>query len=78
MSTKICASCEEKIISFHLFILDCNKVQDTLRKLAEPNSAPLEPIKTEHYDLFYQEPEVKTEVSFYVVYRLAIYLLALS
>ncbi|KAI5640560.1 zinc-finger associated domain (zf-AD) domain-containing protein [Phthorimaea operculella] len=33
MPTKVCLDCEERMVSFQLFILECYKVQDTLRKL---------------------------------------------
>lgn len=33
LSTKICLNCEEKMVSFQLFVLECYKTQDSLRKL---------------------------------------------
>ncbi|KAJ2947869.1 hypothetical protein O0L34_g9659 [Tuta absoluta] len=48
MPTKVCLDCEERMVSFQLFILECYKVQDSLRKLCLDNN-----IKTEnaHIDL---------------------------
>ncbi|XP_049881451.1 oocyte zinc finger protein XlCOF6-like [Pectinophora gossypiella] len=33
MPTNVCLDCEEKMVSFQLFILECYKIQDSLRKL---------------------------------------------
>lgn len=35
MPTKICLNCEEKLVSFQLFILECYKVQENLKKIYE-------------------------------------------
>lgn len=31
LPTKVCINCEEKVVSFQLFVLECFKVQETLR-----------------------------------------------
>lgn len=33
LPTKICLNCEEKMVSFQLFILECFKAQETLKNL---------------------------------------------
>lgn len=40
MPTKICLDCEEKIISFQLFVVDCYKVQDALKDMYQKNFDP--------------------------------------
>ncbi|KAJ8736375.1 hypothetical protein PYW08_007031 [Mythimna loreyi] len=37
LPTKICLNCEEKMVSFQLFVLECYKAQDTLKKLYDEN-----------------------------------------
>lgn len=46
LPTKICLNCEEKMVSFQLFVLECCKTQESLKKLyIDSTGAP--PIKLE-------------------------------
>lgn len=33
LPTKVCLNCEEKMVSFQLFVLECYKVQEKLRRM---------------------------------------------
>ncbi|VVC87510.1 unnamed protein product [Leptidea sinapis] len=37
LPTKVCIHCEEKLVSFQLFILECNKVQETFQSMCLTN-----------------------------------------
>ncbi|KAM3967485.1 LOW QUALITY PROTEIN: uncharacterized protein ACR2FA_010062 [Aphomia sociella] len=58
LPTKICLNCEEKIVSFQLFILECYRVQDSLKKMYLDNYD----IKLEDESLLYSNPVIKSEV----------------
>ncbi|XP_059051047.1 zinc finger protein 626-like [Achroia grisella] len=58
LPTKICLNCEEKIVSFQLFILECYKAQDTLKSIYLDNFN----IKHEDESLLYNSSVIKSEV----------------
>ncbi|XP_047023687.1 zinc finger protein 391-like [Helicoverpa zea] len=66
LPTKICLNCEEKMVSFQLFILECYKTQDTLQKMFDDHDS--HDIKVEQtqaameYDVSIKS-EVKDEMS---------------
>ncbi|XP_026319861.1 zinc finger protein 660-like isoform X2 [Hyposmocoma kahamanoa] len=67
MPTKVCIDCEERIVSFQLYILECYKVQDALRKMCIDTCDNF--IKTETEIQFNlpcikaEEPQVKDELT---------------
>ncbi|CAH0592439.1 unnamed protein product [Chrysodeixis includens] len=68
MPTKICLNCEEKLVSFQLYILECYKVQETLKKMYEDNTnsftADIKMENTKYTDFGVPiKSEVKDEVS---------------
>ncbi|CAB3239980.1 unnamed protein product [Arctia plantaginis] len=65
LPTRICLDCEEKMVSFQLFVLECYKVQETLKKMYEDSFDSLG-IKLEKMPIDYGVPiksEVKDEVT---------------
>ncbi|XP_073957698.1 uncharacterized protein [Choristoneura fumiferana] len=66
LPTKICLNCEEKMVSFQLFVLECYKVQDDFRKQMDKVGLQIEPdfaIKLENSNAYYGTlPLIKSEV----------------
>lgn len=67
LPTRVCIICEEKIVSFQLFILECFKVQETLRQMCLETCEKY-PIKLEHdividFNIAAIKSEVKHELS---------------
>ncbi|CAH4031124.1 zinc finger protein 708-like [Pieris brassicae] len=60
LPTKICLNCEEKMISFQLFVLECYKVQENLQNMCAREDEKLE-LKLND-DLNYRITEIKSEV----------------
>ncbi|XP_028156080.1 zinc finger protein 235-like [Ostrinia furnacalis] len=60
LPTQICLNCEEKMVSFQLFVLECYKAQDTLKSLFYDLTDDV-PVKLET-DVDYQVSIVKSEV----------------
>ncbi|XP_045496111.1 zinc finger protein 708-like [Colias croceus] len=65
LPTKICLNCEEKIVSFQLFILECYKVQETLQNMylndCEKYTTDIE-VSEYHIGTSDIKPEVKDEI----------------
>ncbi|CAH0724860.1 unnamed protein product, partial [Brenthis ino] len=61
LPTKVCLNCEDKVVSFQLFVLECLKVQDTLRKMYI-DSCEKYPIKIEGDVVDYVVRPIKEEV----------------
>ncbi|XP_075972574.1 uncharacterized protein LOC142974257 [Anticarsia gemmatalis] len=61
LPTKICIDCEEKMISFQLFVLECYKAQDTLKRMHEDSFKTLQ-IKLEKLPVDFGVSVIKTEV----------------
>lgn len=67
MPTKVCLDCEEKLVSFQLFILECYKAQDSLRLILLDQSRQFD-IKLEDSDDSVDFGlEVKSEVKMCIV-----------
>lgn len=63
LPTKICLNCEEKMVTFQLFVLECYKTQDTLRKLYKDVETYSDVrIKTENSAYGFNIPHIKSEV----------------
>ncbi|XP_047526781.1 zinc finger protein 43-like [Vanessa atalanta] len=62
LPTKVCLNCEEKMVTFQLFVLECFKVQETLRKMyldtCEKYTIKLE----EDIGIDFNIPPIKSEV----------------
>ncbi|KPI94859.1 Zinc finger protein 782 [Papilio xuthus] len=56
LPTKICLNCEEKMVEFQLFVLECFKVQNTLKDIHRNLN-----IKQEHVEVIIS-PSIKSEV----------------
>lgn len=56
LPTKICLNCEEKMVDFQLFVLECYKVQKALKDIHRNLN-----IKQEHVDVIIS-PSIKYEV----------------
>lgn len=63
LPTKICFNCEEKMVTFELFLRECYKVQEILQKTLRENHELLL-IQTEFSKNVEEVPIVKSEVSF--------------
>ncbi|XP_039760364.1 oocyte zinc finger protein XlCOF6-like [Pararge aegeria] len=61
LPTKVCLSCEEKVVSFEQFVLECLKVQETLKKMCL-GACTTCPIKYESDDVEFGLPPIKSEV----------------
>lgn len=66
MPTKICLNCEEKLVSFQLFILECYKVQENLKRLHEENLNSATDIKIENTKYIDFAVPIKSEVNFII------------
>ncbi|XP_053620872.1 zinc finger protein 626-like [Plodia interpunctella] len=58
LPTKICLNCEERIVSFQLFILECYKVQDNFNKICSQNL----PVKIEDEVINFGDSDIKSEI----------------
>ncbi|XP_069359825.1 zinc finger protein 557-like isoform X2 [Maniola hyperantus] len=61
LPTKVCLNCEERVVSFELFVLECLKVQDTLKKMCL-GACEVMPIKFEDGIIEFGLPPIKSEV----------------
>lgn len=61
LPTKICLNCEEKMVSFQLFVLECYKAQETLKNLCYELSDDIR-VKLEA-EIDFGGPVVKSEVT---------------
>ncbi|KAG6440546.1 hypothetical protein O3G_MSEX001327 [Manduca sexta] len=62
LPTMICLNCEEKMVSFQLFVLECNKTQDTLRRMFADETLNSLKIKVETSQAEFGEAVIKSEV----------------
>ncbi|RVE44714.1 hypothetical protein evm_010618 [Chilo suppressalis] len=63
LPTKVCINCEEKMVSFQLFILECYKAQDNLNKIyLESNEGLRVKPEADDYGSGYIKSEVKDEL----------------
>ncbi|XP_060807842.1 zinc finger protein 660 isoform X3 [Amyelois transitella] len=58
LPTKICLNCEERIVAFQLYILECYKVQENLKKVCAENLS----VKIEYELLDFESSVIKSEV----------------
>lgn len=65
LPTKLCLNCEEKVVTFQLFVLECLKAQETLKKMCVGPYLTC-PIKYED-GIEFALPPIKSEVSVRII-----------
>lgn len=64
LPTRICMNCEEKMVMFQLFVLECYKVQETLQKMCGEKNEDLQ-IKCEISTNIIEDSVIKSEVNLF-------------